>query len=253
MRTVTRFALAASALLLAASPAHTASAQKPSPSLLTPQNSTLILIDHEPQFIFSLASMDRGLLMNNVAGLAKTAKLFGVPTILTSGTAEAFAGPIIPEITSVFPGQAIIDRTNINAWEDRRVADAVKAAGRKKLIVAGLWTEVCVALPVLSALDEGYEVYVVTDASGGWTKDSHDAGVQRMVAAGAKPISWLAVLFEYQRDWARTGTYAGVTSILAQHAGALGAGGFYAQTMVHRNRGAAGATTGTTPTAKQEQ
>ena len=149
MRTLSRLALVTSALMLTAG---TAPAQKPSPSLLTPQNSTLVLIDHEPQFIFSLASMDRGLLINNAAGLAKTAKLFGVPTILTSGTAQAFAGPIIPEITSVFPGQQIIDRTNINAWEDRRIVDAVKATGRKKLIMAGLWTEVCVALPALSAL-----------------------------------------------------------------------------------------------------
>jgi nicotinamidase-related amidase len=232
MRAIDRLTLAATALLLTAG---TASAQKPAAQLLTPQNSAIILIDHEPQFVFSLASMDRGSLLNNVAGLAKTAKLFGVPTIITSGTAEAFAGPVIPEITSVFPGQPIIDRTNINAWEDQRIVDAVRATGRKKLIIAGLWTEVCVALPALSALEEGYEVYVVTDASGGWTKESHDAGVQRMVAAGAKPISWLAVLFEYQRDWARQGTYAGVTNILAQHAGALGTGGFYVNTMVHRN------------------
>ena len=238
MRDITRSALAASALVLGAA---SASAQKPAPQLLTPQNSTLILIDHEPQFIFSLASMDRGQLTNNVAGLAKTARLFGVPTIITSGTAQAFAGPVIPEITSVFPDQPIIDRTSINAWEDRRIVDAVKAAGRKKLIIAGLWTEVCVALPALSALAEGYEVYVVTDASGGWTKESHDAGVQRMVEAGATPISWLAVMFEFQRDWARTGTYAGVNEIISQHAGALGTGAFYVKTMVHRSGGAAAA------------
>ena len=231
MRTVLRPSLAATALLLGTA---TASAQKPSPSLLTPQNSVVILIDHEPQFIFSLTSMDRGLMTNNVAGLAKTAKLFGVPTILTSGSADAFAGPIIPEITSVFPNEKIIDRTSINAWEDKRIVDAVKATGRKKLVLAGLWTEVCVALPALSALDEGYEVYVVTDASGGWTKESHDAGVQRMVKAGAVPMSWLAVLFEYQRDWARGGTVPGVQEILSAHAGALGTGVFYARTMVHR-------------------
>lgn len=225
--------LAAAALAVALT-TESAAAQKPAPSLLTPQNAALILIDHEPQFIFSLTSMDRGLLTNNVAGLAKTAKLFGVPTIITSGGAEAFAGPVIPEITSVFPTAPIIDRTWINAWEDQRIVDAVKATGRKKLILAGLWTEVCVALPALSALAEGYEVYVVTDASGGYTKESHDAGVQRMVAAGAVPISWLAVLFEFQRDWARQGTYAGVNEILSQHAGALGSGVFYARTMVHR-------------------
>src|SRR3712207_5658720 len=157
MSSIIRSAVAPAAAAVLLFAAGTASAQNPSPRLITPQNSTLILIDHEPQFIFSLASMDRGQLLNNVAGLAKTAKLFGVPTIITSGTAQAFAGPVIPEITSVFPNQPIIDRTNINAWEDRRIVDAVKAAGRKKLIIAGLWTEVCVALPALSALAEGYE------------------------------------------------------------------------------------------------
>ena len=231
MRAITRFAAAA---LLVAGAATTAVAQKPAPSLLTPENSALILIDHEPQFVMSLASMDRGLLLNNVAGLAKTAKLFNVPTIITSGGAQYFAGPVIPEITNVFPNADIIDRTKINAWEDQRIVDAVKKTGRKKLIIAGLWTEVCVALPVLSALAEGYEVYVVTDASGGWTKESHDAGVQRMVAAGAVPVTWLTIMFEYQRDWARQGTYAGVSAIMQQHAGALGTGGFYVNTMVHR-------------------
>ena len=242
MRATTGLAVAA-ALLFGAG---TAAAQKPAPQLLTPQNSMVILIDHEPQFVFSLASMDRGVLANNVAGLAKTAKLFGVPTLLTSGGAQEFAGPIIPEITSVFPKADIIDRTQINAWEDQRIVDAVKATGRKKLIVAGLWTEVCVALPVLSAIAEGYEVYVVTDASGGYTKESHDYGITRMVEAGAIPVTWLQVLFEYQRDWARQGTYAGVTQILQQHAGALGAGVFYANTMVHRNA-ASGATTSGKP------
>jgi len=223
----------AAAIALACT-AGAAAAQKPAPQLLTPQNSVVILIDHEPQFVFSLASMDRGLLLNNVAGLAKTARLFDVPTILTSGAAESFAGPIVPEITSVFPGQRIIDRTWINAWEDGRIVEAVKATGRKKLIIAGLWTEVCVALPALSALAEGYEVYVVTDASGGWTRESHDAGVQRITAAGGIPISWMAVLFEFQRDWARQGTYAGVNEIIAAHGGALASGAFYAKTMVHR-------------------
>ena len=234
MPAITRLAAAAAMLVAGA----TAAAQKPAPSLLTPENSVLILIDHEPQFVMSLASMDRGLLQNNVAGLAKTAKLFNVPTIITSGGAQYFAGPVIPEITGVFPDADIIDRTKINAWEDQRIVDAVKATGRKKLIVAGLWTEVCVALPALSALAEGYEVYVVTDASGGWTKESHDAVVQRMVAAGAVPVTWLTVMFEYQRDWARQGTYAGVSEIMSKHAGALGAGVFYADEMLPHRKSA---------------
>lgn len=235
MRAIVRHA-ATAALLLASATA--AAAQKPAPSLLTPENSALILIDHEPQFVMSLASMDRGLLLNNVAGLAKTAKLFGVPTIITSGGAQYFAGPVIPEITGVFPNADIIDRTKINAWEDQRIVDAVKKTGRKKLIIAGLWTEVCVALPVLSALAEGYEVYVVTDASGGWTRESHDAGVQRMVAAGAVPVTWLTIMFEYQRDWARQGTYAGVSEIMQKHAGALASGVFYADEMLPHRKAA---------------
>lgn len=220
----------AGTMLLAAA-AGAASAQKAAPQLLTPENSMLLFIDHSPQYLFSLSSMDRGTLIDNVTGLAKTAKLFKVPTVISSSATE-FSGPTIPQITAVFPDVKIIQRTAINGWEDANVVKAVKATGRKKLIIAGLWTEVCVAFPALSAMKEGYEVYVVTDASGGYTKESHDYGVTRMVQAGAIPVTWLQVMFEYQRDWARTETASGVQDILQAHAGALGAGVFYAKEMI---------------------
>lgn len=207
------------------------SAPKPAPQLITPENSMIIFIDHSPQYLFSLSSMDRGTLINNAAGLAKTAKLFKIPVLLSSSSTE-FSGPLIPQISSVFPNEQIIQRTTINGWEDKRIVEAVRAANRKKLIFAGLWTEVCVAFPALSAINEGYEVYAVTDASGGYTKESHNYGITRMVQAGVIPVTWLQVLFEYQRDWARTGTAGGVQDILKEHAGALGAGVFYAEKMI---------------------
>ncbi|MFL5358562.1 hydrolase [Archangium sp.] len=205
---------------------------KPSPRLLTPQNSAIILIDHQPQMAFAVQSMDRTLLTNNVTGLAKTAKIFNVPTVLTTVAEKSFSGPLFPEIQEVFPNVKPIDRTTMNSWEDANFVQAVKQTGRKKLVIAALWTEVCLVMPVLSAIDEGYEVYIVTDASGGVTKEAHDMAVQRMVQAGATPVTWLQVLLEYQRDWARQGSYNAVTSLVKQHGGAYGTGINYAKSML---------------------
>ncbi|TGE03796.1 hydrolase [Hymenobacter fodinae] len=191
-------------------------------ALLTPQKSLLLLIDHQPFQFANLHSHEPSLLVNNVVGLAKTAKVFGVPTILTT-VVEERGGQLLKGIRDVFPGQEIINRTTINTWEDPRVVQRVEATGRRKLIMAGWWTEVCLAMPTIQALGEGYEVYIVTDASGGVSAESHERAVQRMVQAGAVPITWMAVLSELQRDWARTETTDGVGEILFEHGGGSGA------------------------------
>jgi nicotinamidase-related amidase len=203
-----------------------------SSKLLTPQNSAIVLMDHQPQMAFGVDGIDRNVLVNNVTALAKTAKAFDVPTVLTAISAKTFAGPTFPTVSAVFPNQPIIDRTHMNLWEDKNGVAAVKATGRKKLVMAGLWTEVCLTLPVLSALDDDYEVYIVVDASGGSSKEAHDAAVQRMVQAGAVPISWMQLLYEYQRDWSRQSTYDAVVKIAQEHGGGHGLGVFYAKSMM---------------------
>ncbi|MCK9915583.1 hydrolase [Microbacteriaceae bacterium K1510] len=190
-------------------------------SLLRPEDSVLVLIDHQPFQLTNLNSHDPHMAVNNATALAKAAKAFGVPTILTSVIAER-GGLIFPQITDVFPGQEVIDRTFVNTWEDKKVVDAVKATGRKQLIIAGLWTEVCVAMPVIQALGEGWDVTVVTDASGGVSVESHEVAIQRMIGAGANMMTWLAVMAEWQRDWARTETAGKVTDVLLQHAAGSG-------------------------------
>lgn len=205
--------------------------------LLTPANHSLILIDHQPQMAFATKSIDVAELRNNTVGLAKSAALFDVPTILTTVAADSFSGAIFPEIQAVFPDQKPIDRTTMNTWEDDNVVRVVKETGRKKIVMAGLWTEVCVVLPALSAIEDGYEVYVVTDASGGVTDEAHDMAVQRMVAAGAVPITWVQYLLELQRDWARGETYAGTMDIAKEHAGGYGLGVIYAEQMFSAKEG----------------
>ncbi|KIQ32107.1 amidohydrolase [Variovorax paradoxus] len=190
-------------------------------SLLRPEDSVLVLIDHQPYQLANLNSHEPQMVINNVVGLAKAAKAFGVPTILTSVIAER-GGLLFPQITDVFPGQEVIDRTFINTWQDKKTVDAVKATGRKQLIIAGLWTEVCVAMPTIQALGEGWDVTVVTDASGGVSVESHQVAIQRMVAAGANVMTWLAVASEWQRDWARADSAAEITKVVVQHAGGSG-------------------------------
>jgi nicotinamidase-related amidase len=206
-------------------------AQKPSPRLLDPNNHVLILIDHQPQMAFATRSIDVAELRNNTTGLAKSAKVFNVPTILTSVAAETFSGPLFPELQAVFPGQKPIDRTTMNCWEDKRIVDAVKRTGKKKVVMAGLWTEVCGIGPVLSAIDEGYDVYFVSDASGGVSLTAHQHAVTRMEQAGAHTITWLQYLLELQRDWARSATYDATNQIVKDHAGGYGLGVIYAKAM----------------------
>jgi nicotinamidase-related amidase len=190
-------------------------------SLLRPEDSVLVLIDHQPFQLANLNSHDPQTAVNNATALAKAAKAYGVPTILTSVIAER-GGLIFPQITDVFPGQEVIDRTLINTWEDRKVVDAVKATGRKQLIIAGLYTEICVAMPVIHALGEGWDVTVITDACGAVSVEAHQVAIQRMIAAGANVMTWLALVSEWQRDHARTEHAAGFIEILKHHAAGSG-------------------------------
>jgi nicotinamidase-related amidase len=190
-------------------------------SLLRPEDSVLLLIDHQPFQLANLNSHDPQMVINNTVGLAKAAKAFGVPTILTTVIADR-GGNLFPQIAEVFPGQKIIDRTLINTWEDKPTVDAVKATGRKQLIIAGLWTEVCVAMPTIHALGEGWDVTVVTDACGGASLEAHQVAIQRMISAGANMMTWIAVASEWQRDWARVDSAVKLTDVFVQNAGGTG-------------------------------
>lgn len=200
--------------------------------LLTPDNSVFVFIDHQPQMAFGVTSIDRQLLKNNVIAMAKTAKLFNIPTILTAVETESFSGYIWPELMDELQ-QDPIERTSMNSWEDQAFVDAVKKTGRKKLVMAALWTEACLIFPALSALDEGYEVIMNIDASGGTSPQAHDAAIRRAEKHGAESISSVQLLLEMQRDWARQDTYQGTTDIVREHFGAYGMGIDYAASMVH--------------------
>ena len=210
---------------------------KSSLDLLTPDNCTVILIDHQPQMFFGVESANRGMIKNNVIGLAKAAKIFKVPTILTTVAAKSFSGPLIPELQAVYPDQQPIDRTSMNSWEDKNFLAAVEKTKRKKLVIAALWTEVCLAFPAIDAIRAGYDVYAVTDASGATTLEAHEMAIQRMIQAGVVPVTWVQVLCELQRDWARQETYAPVMALAKEHCGAYGIGVFYAQSMLGDKHG----------------
>lgn len=190
-------------------------------ALRRPQESVLVMIDHQPYQLANLNSHDPHIVVNNATALAKAAKAFDVPTILTSVVQDR-GGFIFPQITGVFPDQEVIDRTFINTWEDRRVVEAVRATGRKQLVIAGLWTEVCVAMPTIQALGEGWDVTVVADASGGVSLEAHQVAIQRMIAAGANVMTWLALAAEWQRDWARMNTVVGLTRLITEHSAGSG-------------------------------
>lgn len=204
-------------------------------ALLTPRNSQLIIIDHQPQMAFGVQSIDRQLLKNNVVALAKAAKLFDVPTIITTVETESFSGHTYPEVLEVFPEHPLLERTSMNSWDDKKVRDALAENGRKKVVVAGLWTGICNAMFSLSAMEEaGYEIYMVEDASGDVSPAAQNAAMQRMIQAGVVPVTTIQTMLEWQRDWARRETYDGLTEILKEHAGAYGMGIDYAYTHVHK-------------------
>jgi nicotinamidase-related amidase len=190
-------------------------------ALLTPENSVLVLIDHQAFQFANTRNMDPTMILNNTIGLAKAAKAFKVPTILTT-VVSARGGHLPQALQDVFPDQVPIDRTTLNTWEDPRVVDLVKKTGRKKIVFAALWTEICLAYPAIHAMGDGYDVYVVTDASGGVSGEAHDRAIQRLVQAGAVPVTWMGVMSEWQRDWAREATVGAVGEIVAAHGGSTG-------------------------------
>jgi len=190
-------------------------------ALLTPDNCALILIDHQPFQFAGLRSHDSQTIINNVVGLAKSAKAFGVPTLLST-VVEERGGNLLKPLQDVFPDQKPINRTFINTWEDARCVEWVKKTGRKKIVIAALWTEICLAMPAIQAAGEGYEVYIVTDASGGVSVEAHEMAIQRMVMAGCMPITWTVFASELQRDWARTATVPALAQMLNEHMGNIG-------------------------------
>jgi nicotinamidase-related amidase len=209
--------------------------------LLTPDNHTLIMIDHQPQMAFATKSIDAVELRNNTALVAKAAQIFAVSHILTTVAAKTFSGPIFPEILAAFPNDDTIDRTTMNTWEDPRISDAVNAIGKQKIVLCGLWTSVCIVGPALSALDQGFEVYVIADACGDVSVGAHEGAMQRMTLAGARPMSSLQYLLELQRDWARGATYQPVVDVAVQHGGGYGLGLIYAKSIMGAHASEAGA------------
>ena len=188
--------------------------------LLTPQNSALVIIDYQPVQVASIVTMNKRSLVSNVVAVAKTAKLYGLPIVVSSVNVETGLNkPTIHQITDVLAGHKIIDRTSINAWEDEEFIAAVEATKRKKLIMVALWTEVCLVFPALDAMRAGFEVYPVVDAVGGTSPEAHRAGLERIVQAGAKPISWIQLACELQRDWVRKETATGFADIVFAEVG----------------------------------
>ncbi len=205
--------------------------------VLTPQNSQMIFIDHQPQMAFGVQSIDRQQLKNNTVGLAKAARIFDVPTTITTVETDAFSGHTYPELLDVFPEAPLLERSSMNSWDDQKVRDALlgnATSGAGKVVVSGLWTEVCNLTFALSCMrDTDLEIYMVADASGGTTKEAHDYAMQRMMQVGVVPVTWQQVLLEWQRDWARRDTYDAVMDLVREHSGAYGMGVDYAYTMVH--------------------
>ncbi len=209
-------------------------AQKPSPMLLNPTNHALVLIDHESQMGFATKSIEMTDLRNNTAIVAGASKIFKVPTVVTTVAEKSFSGPVFPEVSEFYPAATsnYIDRTTMNTWEDVNAHKAIVDKGKKKIVLAGLWTSVCIVGPALSAISEGYDVYVITDASGDVSKEAHEQAVTRMVQAGAHPITAIQYLLELQRDWARSETYVPVTNLVKKYGGAYGIGIQYAHEML---------------------
>lgn len=213
----------------------------PGPLLLSPTDHTLIMIDHQSQMAFATHSISATELRTNAALVARAAAGFGVSTILTTVAEKSFSGPIFDEIKSAFPDLPAIDRTSMNTWEDANVIERVNAIGKSRLVLAGLWTGVCIVGPALSALAQGFEVYVIADACGDVSAEAHDRAMDRMVQAGVRPMTSLQYLLELQRDWARTETYALTAGIARTYGGAYGLGIIYAKTMFGASEGHASA------------
>jgi len=201
--------------------------------LLTPDNCVVALIDHQPQMLFGTSNFDRQGIINNTVALGKAARVFDVPVVLTTVETKSFSGNMWPQIRAVFPGREPIERSSMNSWDDPNFVAAIRETGRKKIVLAGLWTETCVALPTVQAIHDGYEIYVVEDCCGDVSQLAHDNAMRRVFQAGAKPVTSLSVMLEWQRDWANKETYDAVMDIVKNHYGAYGIGVEYVYTMVH--------------------
>jgi len=201
--------------------------------LYTAQDSAVVFIDHQPQMLFGVSGIDRAAFINNVTLLAKTAKEFNVPTVLTAVETEGFSGYVFPQLLDVFPGQPIVERSSMNSWDDPGFRKAVEATGRKNILMTGLWTEVCITWPTIEMLGAGYNIYVVEDCCGATSSVAQEAALSRMVQAGAIRLTTIAAMLEWQRDWKNKEHYNALMTLLKQQGGAYGVGVEYAYTMVH--------------------
>ena len=209
----------------------------PGAKLLNPKDHTLVMIDFQSQMAFATHSIEAVTLRNNAALVANAAAGFGVSTILTTVAEKSFSGPMFDEIKAAFPGQAMLDRTSMNTWEDAAVIKKINEIGKTRIVLSGLWTGVCIVGPALSAIDQGFEVYVIADACGDVSTEAHERAMQRMVQAGAQPMTSVQYMLELQRDWARTDSYDMTTGIAKKFGGAYGLGITYAKTMFNAHEG----------------
>ena len=201
--------------------------------LLTPDNCAVAFIDHQAQMLFGTSNFDRQSIINNTVALAKATRIFDVPVVLTTVETKSFSGNMWPQLKAVFPGQEPIERSSMNSWDDPKFVNAIAKTGKKKIILAGLWTETCIALPTIQAIHDGYEIYVAEDCCGDVSQLNHDNAMRRVIQAGAKPVTALSTLLEWQRDWAQRDTYDAVMDVVKNHFGAYGIGVEYVYTMVH--------------------
>jgi nicotinamidase-related amidase len=208
-------------------------AKRSEKGLLTPDNCVVAIIDLQPQMLFGVANFDRQTIINNNLALSKAAKVFDVPVVLSTVETKSFSGNMWPQIQAVFPNRVPIERSSMNSWDDKNFVAAIEKSGKRKIVLAGLWTETCVALPTIQAIHDNYEVYVVEDCCGDVSQLAHDNAMKRVIQAGAKPVTALSVMLEWQRDWAERDTYDAVMDIVKSHFGAYGMGVEYAYTMVH--------------------
>jgi nicotinamidase-related amidase len=208
-------------------------AKRSEKGLLTPDNCVVAIIDLQPQMLFGVANFDRQAIINNNVALLKAAKVFDVPVVLSTVETKSFSGNMWPQIQAIFPNQSPIERSSMNSWDDANFVAAIERSGKKKIVLSGLWTETCVALPTIQAIHDGYEIYVVEDCCGDVSQLSHDNAMKRVIQAGAKPVTALSVMLEWQRDWALKDTYDAIMDIVKNHCGAYGVGVEYAYTMVH--------------------
>jgi nicotinamidase-related amidase len=212
---------------------QTGRAKRSEKGLLTPDNCVVAMIDLQPQMLFGVSNFDRQSIINNNIALAKAARVFELPVVLSTVETKSFSGNMWPQIQAVFPKLEPIERTSMNSWDDPKFVAAIEKAGRKKIVLSGLWTETCVALPTIQAIHDNYEVYVVEDCCGDVSQLNHENAMKRVIQAGAKPVTALSVMLELQRDWALRDTYDAVMDIVKTHCGAYGVGVEYAYTMLH--------------------